>query len=320
MFIFALTTILFSCHPSSREPLSHEDGFSFSDSVSHDFVVQAANSHDAESLNLFLSTLEPEHRFLSIFYIGETQFSSASMEEIAHVAAELEEQYQFDFYDGVAYGYDWSIQPPDDLIAAIQTFVPNHYQERLINGLLMSVVMDSNGDLEVIQETILQFKQRFPNEHLLDGLRVGLQRRLGHQPKPALQLALALDEGYQLAILEELGWRVGTDFLAQFVKEPWDMDMSEEKRCIYRHGIARGLTQDYLDRGHLEKAVQKTQILAPTCSQAVWQGVGSAMRIHHFSLAKFWVYTAALTVEERTWVQRGYDRLERFHMWDLGLE
>ena len=273
----------------------------------------------AEELNVYLSTIDREHRFLSVFYIGETQYSDVSLDEVAHFASDLEEEYQFDFYDGVGHGHNWSDYGLDEAISEIKIEIPAAYQERLINGLLMSLILDTQGDLDTTNTKIIGIESRFPSMDLQDGVRVGFQRVHGHRPEAALSMTSSLPENHRVAVIEELGWRVGTEFFSRFVNHPWDSQLTQNERCVYRHGIARGRAQFFIDEGHFDRAIESVQRLDSECAQAAWQGLGTALRIHHGSPSKMLAHSMDTTSTQRKWLRRGFDRHQIFHMWDLGL-
>ena len=151
-----------------------------------------------------------------MFSAGEYQFANLPLGRILTEVEPYPTDYQFHFFDGIAHGRDWSGKSIKAQSEEIIVTVPPVFHERLLNGFIMFKLVAAKGDIEQLNSSIIDFEGLFNPTDFRDGVWVGFQRSVGHLKGRALEKPQSLRRNYQHAVVEELGWRVGEDFLANF--------------------------------------------------------------------------------------------------------
>lgn len=282
--------------------------------------IKIPEFHSVEELFDFVETQNSHRRFSLIFASAENRFANNNLEDISASLRPYNSDFQFHFYDGVAHGRDWSSQTIKQQSNNIKSAIPPEYQERLFNGLAMYKISEAKGDMKKIKSLILNLEDQLIGVNLRDGVRVGFQRSIGHQPETALNKVSLFPEFYQSAIAEELGWRVGDDYFDKFVRSPWDISYDEKIKCKYRQGVARGRTMFNIENGNFADIIQDIEVLGDLCHQWKWIGMGVALKIQMMEFEEIEnMYRAPLSIEKYELLKYGYAKHLLHHMSDIPL-
>jgi len=241
-----------------------------------------------------LNSVPLDDQFAHSFYYGEECGRLLGLQGAAERGADVPRDLRAHFFDGVGHGFE----PPDDIMAAIdeiEAHVPDQYLTTIHDGVLRHYTLSQKGD----PAKVVPFAERFTRVSGLtdpyNGVRIGLQRALGHQLPEALNLATSYPETYWPALFEELGWRASRHRPPRAAGAPanladddtyWAAAMAwvqehlefvpESMHCHYLHGAIRGRALGYpwQDRRGWIRLQDEIDGLGTRCRKAAYQGIG----------------------------------------------
>ncbi len=155
---------------------------------------------------------EPGHAgsWLAAFMLGEQLGTSGDLDAARARAAQLPRALRDDFWDGLAHAYPWDLVALEAQLGVIEAAIPEPYRFHAHDGLLMHFTIAVEADPEQVVPFAEELARRVEmGPH--NGVRIGLQQRLGDDLPAAIAVAQRYPEDYHPALLEELGWRAGDE-------------------------------------------------------------------------------------------------------------
>ena len=234
----------------------------------------------------------PDVRFEHTFYYGESAGQFESIEAAAARGAQLPPELQLDFFDGLGHGITVSDDDLDEQIAQVATHIPPRFRNHLYEGILRAYTEQFASDPERVVSFADAFTSRVGLANPYNGVRIGLQRALGHDLAHAIATARRYPAAYWPALFEELGWRSVVphpdlpedtfDPAAPFGDQPstgalidYLVAVPDDARCHFIHGAMRGriLERQGLDQAGWQSLETELTRLDTTCQTAGYRGI-----------------------------------------------
>jgi len=202
----------------------------------------APGLENQQTLEREIAAASGEEKWLRVFSYGEEvgRHIGPDLVEARRRADALEPEVRLTFYSGMAHTAHWDVEDVDAQVAEIQARVAEEHWPALFIGIYIRYTIVHDADPKLV----VPFAERFSKNVGVppyDGVRIGVQRGLGHDIPAALALAKRYPGEYQAGIFEELGWRVGDDggladtaLVSALLK---DIDASERRPFV--HGLCR---------------------------------------------------------------------------------
>jgi hypothetical protein len=246
-----------------------------------------------------LSSVPLDDQFTHTFYYGEECGRLLGIEGAAERGKAIPSALRDHFFDGVGHGYE----PPEDILQTIdeiEAHVPSAFAVRIHDGVLRHHAMINKGDPSIVVPFAEKYLRVSGLPEPYNGVRIGLQRSLGHRLPQALEIASSYPEAYWAPLFEELGWRASRhrpprgpnapdrllddeDFWAEATE--WVMDhlkyVPETAHCHFLHGASRGrgLGYPWIDQHTWSRIQDEIDQFPAICRTACFQGIGWAVFI-----------------------------------------
>jgi len=220
----------------------------------------------------WLAHVPEDQRFGHTLIYGES-CGALGPAQVRTRADALPESLRPVFYDGVGHRLQaagWTLQ---DVIAA----APEPLRGPLLDGRFQAVVLASDGQPDSVLPQVAVLQAEMPAQSPYNGVRIGLQRRLGDDLPRALDTAAAYPPDWWPALFEELGWRVGDENLdpSGFLDR-----VPPQAHCHFVHGVVRGGALAFLeDPLWTRKLTERAGMAAPACWDAAWQGLATGLHL-----------------------------------------
>jgi len=256
----------------------------------------------------FFSSQTGPTQSMNTFMYGEWCGRQLPLENIVAISREIPPQTLAEFFDGAAHGYTPETHEAKVLVPIIESTIPKMYQHFFHDGVIRSFTEEHKADPAQVIPFVTKYAEQIENYTPHNGVRVGLQRALGHSPTRAMEMAALYPEDYHAALFEELGWKIGDGLdLTRIQSEGLVAHVPETSHCVLAQGIARG----YVLGMEMKKQISWPQIeteltthVAPICERGTWRGVGwavellSARNADEFSRMLSW-----MTDAQRAWAE-----------------
>lgn len=258
-------------------------------------------------MGCWTSNEEMSSSFDDSFALGESVGQTQSLQNIIAQSQQLTGDRRANFLDGAAHTYRApNSMSVDEMAQQIESIVPKPHRDVFHDGVAQAIVEQYSGDPERVLPEIQRY-QRVSHQPLYNGVRIALWRVFATDVLQGLAIAQAYPSEYHAALMEELGWLLGDQYvndLATDSKE-WVGRALPNTECALLHGLVRGWWMRHLaltDVSTLDMLQQTRQI--SMCSSMVWRGVGWAYILIHGNESPEWnVLQSELTGTEGQFVQ-----------------
>ena len=229
-----------------------------------------------------LRHLPPDQQFGAAFAYGEGVGAGSGLGEIVSRGQGLGPGLEAAYLDGAA--HTWAPPqsvPPAEVARQIDRQVPWDHRRSFHRGVVMSWTVAFRADPADVVPAARAYGE-LVGELPLDGVRIGVQRALGHDLPTALDVAARYPAVWQPALVEELGWRAGDD------AEIWGAGLAalaarvpDDQRCVFLHGAARGrvLRAPWATEAEAADLARQLEARSAGCADAAWGGVAWALAL-----------------------------------------
>jgi hypothetical protein len=229
-----------------------------------------------------LLRLPPDEQFGAAFAYGEGVGAHSGLSEIVARSRGLGPSLQAAYLDGAA--HTWAPPrsvPPAEVARQIDRQVPWDHRRSFHRGVVISWSLAWRADPAQVVPAARVYGE-LVGDLPLDGVRIGLQRSLGHDLPAALDLAARYPAAWQPALVEELGWRAGDDAATWAAGlAPLTARVPEPQRCVFVHGAARGrvLRVPWSSEAEAADLARQLEARSAGCADAAWRGVAWALAL-----------------------------------------
>lgn len=281
----------------------HEQACSEGD-VNSEIERIVASFDRPEQVEATLAEASAEHRWQLLFAYGEVAGMRLDLAAASERTARLpDEESRWHFWDGYAHAAPWPGDDPAVHVARIRMLAGQRVHGALEDGVLLRFTQSHAKEPALIVNYAARWST-LTGRSPTNGVRIGLQRALGDDLPTAIAAAAALPEAWQPELIEELGWRVGSEpgpaaerTLAHLGLVP------EPSRCAFVHGAVRGQALHV----SLEDGMALARALPAICEREAWRAIGWTVHQRHpFEPAVAERLGEALSAVERAALLDGY--------------
>jgi len=229
-----------------------------------------------------ISSLPASQRWHAAHVLGFLAGMEQDLEGVAVLLETLSPKLESAFVDGLSHGLHPDLENPEGWIEMVSTAIPSTYRSAFMDALLRAY---TEAHAQTPAE-VLAFAERtgplMPGYDPVDGIRIGVQQALGGEMSRALQVVLTYPEAMQSALIEELGWRHGTD--AGLTLGAWTemaSSLSDMQACTFGAGMVRGAVLQTLPQGVDWSTSHDlfAKALPESCGPALDRGLAEALLI-----------------------------------------
>lgn len=181
--------------------------------------------------------------FNDLFNLGERCAEYAPLSGALRMAERVPEPRRWIVYDGIAHGLGPVPEDPSKMAETINSLAPPDARQLLHDGVIRGWTEAQRAAPERVLPWVTAYVEANGLTDGRNGVRIGLQRSLGEDLPEAIRVAQRYPPEWQVALMEELGWRAGNDVkLADVSLQPLLKRLPEDAHCAFVQGAARGWT------------------------------------------------------------------------------
>ena len=196
-----------------------------------------------ESIQEKIRDTPPESSFAHLFRAGERCGLQHDLPRLIEMGSQLGRDNALVFLDGAAHTHAFDPRQVSESLQAVQRDVPLEYRTLFLKGVALHQAL-AHGDQPQRMLDFARTFQKVTGEPIpFDGIRVGLQRKMGDDMAKAVSIAMQYPAAYHRPLLEELGWRATVHHNPETVLgRAAAQSIPTPTRCIFVRGAIRGWT------------------------------------------------------------------------------
>ncbi len=220
-----------------------------------------------------LRNTPPESAFAILFRAGEQCGLQHELTTLIGLGSQLQQEHALVFLDGAAHTHPFEPERLTDSLQIVKRDVPLEYRTLFFKGIALHQALAHADNPKKMVDFARTFRQETGEPMPFDGIRVGLQRKLGDDMVRAVATALQYPDSFHRPLLEELGWRATAHHNPETVlNRPAAQSIPMPNRCVFIRGAIRGWTlrqplSKASDWTTLKQSIRSTLRACPTEGQ-----------------------------------------------------
>ena len=190
-----------------------------------------------------ISGVENAQRWVVTHAYGALSAELLDLEEIGERGRVLPDGVQTAYFDGAAHHQRFDFENLDSWIKEIQSAIPEDKQRFFYDGIIRVYTREHGRTPKAVLDFASELTEKTGVQDFANGIRIGIQQGFGDDIADAIDLSMSYPEPLHNTLMEELGWRLGTDHGLDV--NQWSalkQGLTEQASCWLAEGMTRGRT------------------------------------------------------------------------------